>query len=968
MSRPAVFGLPPGVDFARLFLKGLEERLGQDDPLLWARTEILVNTERARRRLLTLIEDGPVRLVPRIRVLSELGQGGIASDAPLKRRLELEQLVRELIHAEPDIAGRTAAFDLADSLALVLGEMQEMGLAWAALDRVSVDDLSGHWQRSLRFLGLIRAFLEATERGDAEAERRAAMLAMAAELTAAPPDYPVIIAGSTGSRGATPDLMAAVAGLPAGSVVLPGLDRDLPSTIWSMLARPGASPDHPQWGFARLGGLLGFDPAETPLWTAPEEMGCRSRLISLAMRPAPVTDQWLSEGPALTPELTAASDGIAWIEAPGAGEEARAIALLFRQALEEGTRAALVTPDRNLARRVAAEMDRWGVVPDDSAGRPLALTPPGIFLRLIQELRGSETEAATLAALLKHPLTVSTEEGRGPHLRLARAFELDVLRRGGGRPTPAIIATWAEDKGEGAGPWAAWLTGVLQTEPPADVAIAEHLKAHIALAERVAAGPVATGSGGLWEEEAGVAAAALIADLQSAVPAGGVMDAAEYRAAFASILNTSNVPRDAFEPHPDIAIWGPLEARIQSADLMILGGLNEGIWPKQPDPDPWFNRQIREALGLPVAERQIGLAAHDFQQAVCSPKVVITRSLRDAEAPTVASRWLLRLENLLEGLGVPGQQALASMRERGAAILTRGQALEVPGRTVPAAPRPAPVPPVAARPARLPVTRITTLIRDPYAVYARDVLHLRPLDPIGREPDVRERGTAYHAAMEHFVRLCWDRLPEDGDALFLRALDESLTGSVPWPAIRELWRARLAGNAQAFLVDEAARRQRGAPVALEVKGRLPLNLAAPFVLEARADRIDRAPDGSLLIYDYKGTLPTLKQIQHFDPQLQLEALIAEAGGFQGVPAGSVLRLELIGLGATGGSRLVPDTEAEIRKAERGLLELIAAYQSSDTPFPARTRPARIAYAGDYDHLSRYGEWTDGAPYVAENVG
>ncbi|WP_161862548.1 double-strand break repair protein AddB [Algicella marina] len=972
---PRVFALPPGADFSVALLQGLEARMQGQSAISWARTEIYLNTQRASRRLETLLQHGPVRLQPKITTLDRIGQD-LPAYPPLRRRLELAKPVRKLLEVADNAGARIQAFDLAESLMTLSGEMQERGIAWESLSGVSSEHLSHHWQRSLKFLELIRELLESGE--DSAGRRRAGLLAQAARWTAAPPEHPVIIAGSTGSRGAVPEFMAAAAALPNGAVILPVLDPYLPLTVWQHLQASIRAIDHPQWGLARLTAELGISPGDIPDWV-PAQAPCeaRNRLASLALRPAPVTDQWVTEGPALTPALAEATAGLALVEAPSLRAEAEAIALLFRRSLSEGVPVALVTPDRTLARRVTAEMDRWGLAPDDSAGRPLSLTPPGVFLRRCLRLTGWDTPAATLLGLLKHPLTASGPEVRGPHMRKTRALELERLRRTDRPFTAEAVAAWAADKGADWAEWADWLAAVLAQSPATgDHPPAERLEAHLAMAETLAAGPGQSGSGELWEKEAGEAASRACDALREAAPYGDPLDLAEYRTLLTSVLAAEDVPDAPFEPHPGIAIWGTLEARTQSAPRVVLGGLNEGIWPRLPKPDPWLNRDLRARIGLPPAERQIGLSAHDFQQGFGAAEVYLTRATRDAEAETVASRWLLRLDNLLSGLGKQGEAALDHMRGRGQALLTEAAALNARPQAAPA-PRPAPVPPLAVRPDRLAATRIEKLIRDPYAIYARYILGLRPLDPLGREPDARERGNAAHLVFERFIAATKAGLPSDAADLFRATVTETLEECVPWPATRALWQARLTSLTDWFLETEAERRARATPALFEAKGSTPVSgPPAPFTLEARADRIDIGAEG-VAIYDYKGSIPSGGQMLAFQQQLQLEAIIAAAGGFDNLPAARAIHLEMIGL--SGGGRLAQlppkakkgetqRTLAEtIEMAHRDLVRLITAYQTEGTAYPARLRPDSLSYEGDYDHLSRLGEWTDGEDYTPEPV-
>ncbi len=966
---PRLFGLPPGADFPARLAAGLRARLADQPPEALARVEVFVNTARMRRRLRGLLaESGPV-LMPRIRLVTELSDdpatGLPPAASPLRRRLELAQLVLRLLDAEPDLAPRSAAFALADSLAALMDEMQGEGVSPEVLHRLEVGDLSAHWERSRRFLAIAERYLAAAP-PDAEARQRATVDRLAGKWASAPPDHPVIVAGSTGSRGATALFMAAVARLPQGAVVLPGFDFDLPGHVWERLEGDERHPpaeDHPQYRFARLAAMLDVKPSAVRPWDdeaspAPE----RNRLVSLALRPAPATDQWLEEGPALGP-LDRATAAMTLIEAPSPRAEAVALALRLREAVELGRTAALITPDRMLTRRVAAMLDRWGIEPDDSAGRPLALSPPGRFLLQVAALFGRPASSEALIALLKHPLA-HTGADRGNHLRHTRDLELHLRRYGPPAPRRPDILDWAAKRDDRTA-WAAWLADRIDgTDDPGDLPLTDHVARHLALAEALAQG-AGDGESELWKENAGEEARRAMDELEREAPFGGTLSPADYLTLLRTLFQGREV-RDPVRPHPDVMIWGTLEARVQGADLVLLGGLNDGTWPQLPSPDPWMNRRMRLDAGLLLPERRVGLAAHDFQQAVAAPEVVLSRAIRDAEAQTVPSRWLNRLTTLLEGVA---PDALAAMRARGAAQLALAEALDDPGPQVNRATRPAPRPPVEARPKGLSVTEIQTLIRDPYAIYARHVLGLRPLEPLHRGPDARLRGSALHRVVEEFVRDLWPRGGNRAAAL-AELVDRVLAEEAPWPATRAAWAARLLRVAPWFLAGEAARQGKDRPLAFEVKG-----TAEPlpgFALTGKADRIDAGPDGRAVIYDYKtGSLPSPKEQKSFDKQLPLLAALAERGAFGDLGPLEVARVAYIGLGSSPEVREIALEPGESDAAWAGLARLIAAYGRATQGYLSRRAPKHEqgeSARGDYDHLARWGEWETSDPPRPEDVG
>ena len=359
--------------------------------------------------------------------------------------------------------------------------------------------------------------------------------------------------------------------------------------------------------------------------------------------------------------------------------------------------------------------------------------------------------AEALLSLLKHPLC-HTGTDRNLHLLATRDLELELRRNGPPFPTAASVQAWA-NRTKRHGDWVGWLAGLI--DGPDTVGprpLAEHLSSHLTLATGFAAGPGQTGSGGLWLETAGREAKRVCDLIAQHADAGGTLSPRDYAALFNSVLNGAEV-RSPDIAHPQVLIWGTLEARVQGADLIILGGMNDGTWPETPRPDPWLNRMMRQKAGLLLPERRIGLSAHDYTQAMAGREVWVTRSARSDDAETVASRWVNRLTNLLEGLpDQNGPAALAAMTARGEAWLAKAVLLSAPDSRVPAMLRPSPRPPVSARPKRLSVTRIKTLIRDPYAIYAEFVLRLRQLDPLTPSADAPMRGIILHAVMEQFSR------------------------------------------------------------------------------------------------------------------------------------------------------------------------------------------------------------------------
>ncbi len=975
-DRPRVFGLPPGAEFPRVLIDGLLRRIGSHEPESLGRVQIFVNTRRMQRRIRALFDAGPPRLLPRIRLVTDLATEVAVPHlpppvSPLRRRLELSQLVSKLLESEPDLAPRNALFDLSDSLADLMDEMRGEGIAPDALRALDVSDVSGHWQRSLKFVALVDRFFgsESDEPPDPEARQRMVIEHLVDKWQTRPPSHPVIVAGSTGSRGATALFMRAVACLPQGAVVLPGVDFDLPDTVWNKLDTALNAEDHPQYRFARLMSDLGGHPRDIQPWhpDAAPPNSARNRLLSLALRPAPVTDQWLSDGRRLT-DIGEATDDMALIEAESSRSEANAIALALREAAETGMTAALITPDQILTRQVTAALDRWRVEPDDSAGKPLPLSPPGRFLRHVADRFGQVWSVEALLTLLKHPLANSSVENRGAHLLNTRELELDLRRHGPPFPERADVLRWAAKDDADRLAWAQWVGAVMEeTEAVGTRQLSEHLRHHIRLAETLAAGPGQEGTGALWDKAAGIEAQRRVEELRRESAFGGVVSPFDYASLFNSVLKKGEV-REPTQAHPGVMIWGTLEARVQGADLVILGGLNEGVWPEAPGTDPWLNRVLRDRAGLLLPERRIGLAAHDFQQAAAAPKVILSRSIRDAEAQTVPSRWLNRLCNLLGGLPQDGPAALDAMRARGKLWLDLADALDAPDTKVTPALRPSPQPPVKDRPKEISITEVQTLIRDPYAIYARRILGLNALDPLRRQPDPPLRGTLIHRIMERFVGDGPVTDPIADKMRLIATADAVFAAEAPWPAAQRLWRARLLRVVDWFIETEIARQVAGVPGAQEVKARMTLpNL--DHVLYGKIDRVDRLPDGSVAIYDYKSGAPPAPLVQdHFDKQLMLSALLVERGTLEGFSAAKVAEVGYIGFGGTGKIDTKHVDTASIEDTLAGLEQLIGAYRNVKRGYTSRRAVETQGFASDFDHLARLGEWDESDPPNGAPVG
>lgn len=969
-GKPRLFGLPPGADFATELVLGLKERMAGQPPEAMARVELFLNTRRMLRRVEAVFDSLGAGFLPRIRLITDLADPLDRAHLPrpilaLRRQLELSELVRKLVEAEPGIAPRSAVFDLAQSLGALLDEMQAEGVTPDDIAALDVTDQSGHWDRTQRFLQIVTHYFDPdSDMPDAAAVNRMALRLKLAHWASAPPQHPIIIAGSTGSRGSAFQLMTAAARLPNGAVILPGFDGDMTDATWNLLRNDVRNTeamqgeDHPQFRFARLLEALDLKNTDVATWTdTPAPCPARNALVSLAMRPAPVTDQWLLEGPKL-PSLLDAVQSLTLLEAASPRDEARAIAMRLRQAAEDGTTAALITPDRMLTRRVTALLDRWGILPDDSAGTPAQLTAPGRLLRHIAQLRVNGPTADALLTILKHPLCHSGAD-RGQHRLWTSELELFIRRKG--IPYPDLPQLMAWKGADDAQDWLAWIDRcLLQPTCTGFHQIDDHVAQHIAQAEAICAGSSSDDASELWNRKAGETCRKAFDTLIENAGFGGAVTARDYADLVDNLLRGEEV-RDRDAPHPHILIWGTIEARVMGADLVILGGLNEQSWPDAPPADPWLNRRMRQQAGLLLPERRIGLSAHDFQQAIGAKDVWLSRAVRSEDAETVPSRWLNRLTNLLRGLPeTGGQAALEAMRDRGNAWLRLGRVLEKP-IPAPQAERPSPIPPVSARPNELSVTNIEKLIRDPYAIYASKILRLQQLHPIQHAPNPMHRGTVIHKVFEIFVSNTAqhnDLLSEDTLSEIARKI---LDAEVPWPTDRIQWRVRIEKIARWFIENERARQASARPALFEAQGAIDI-ASPPFRITAKADRIDLNDRAEAFVYDYKtGTAPSKDRQLFFDVQLLVIAAMVLEGGFEQFSPRFVADARYISLAGDGNEVPAPMNDCPPDKTIDMLHTLIEAYRDPDAGYTARNRMHKDTFGSDYDQLSRFGEWTAADP-------
>jgi ATP-dependent helicase/nuclease subunit B len=963
LRRRAVFTIPTNRSFADSLVAGLISRYGRD-PLTLASGRLLLPNNRAVRSITDAFvrASGSGLVLPRLipigdpeleeRIGGALDPAGLENPVPpavdpLERLLTLTDLVRA--GGESAVEAMRMASDLGRTLdALSIEEVPPERLRAVAQES---DDLARHWQVSLdRLQAILTQWpqrLEELGRVDLAQRRNLLLHRLARRWATIPAPGFTIAAGITTAAPAVAKVLARVAAMPGGMVVLPGLalKSTMPDEEWEALGpdeNGRGEETHPQYHLKLLLDRMGVAREEVRLWprvgfaASPPQ---RARAAANAFVSAQFSDKWSGLKPA-----ERRLSGVRTAILPDSAAEAQAIALAIREALETpGRTAALVTPDRTLARRVSALLARWGIEADDSAGKPLSELPPGTLLLGIASAIAEELAPVPLLALLKHPLVGGADEVRLKWLDDVRLLDM-ALR--GPRPASGLAGLERhfrekEEDRKCRGCLAAWRRIGPALEPLAEASAGTHSLAEFAA--KLTRATEALAGDKCWRGQDGRVAAELIAELQASEQAQRIaIDVEEAVPVLATLLDSRSV-RPAYGGHPRVFIWGLLEARLQQADLMILGGLNEGVWPAYAAPDPWLAPKIRADLGLPGLEFRIGLSAHDFASALGAADVLITRAKREGRSPTVASRFWLRLDAITGGL--PRDTRL----ERINAVL------DDPGKAEPVE-QPKPVPPPEQRPTKISVTAVDRLKADPFAFYAQAILKLRAIDPVDSDHTAAWKGSAVHQVFEHWLvedECEPDKLRPRAEALLA---DETIH-----PMLRALWAPRLL-EAIDWMADlERDNRSNGRrPLRAEAKGETVL---AGITVEGRADRIDRLASGGTAIVDYKsGKPPTRKAIDAgYALQLGLLGLIGRAGGFDGADGEpeqfeywSLIRdRDRFGKCIRADKDMSP--EEFLDRAFRSFAEAARKWLTGTEPFTAKLNPAYSPY-GDYDQLMRLEEW------------
>ena len=1013
MSKYNIFSIDTDLPFADTFATGLWIRLNKD-PITLRQSMIFVPHRRAAR----VVEDALVRvmgetavILPQILAIGdadadEIDQMDLAqiddrkmdSDIivpaipSLRRQILLTQLIRTYLKAnisDKKIGGSEGASlyqasRLAEDLSKLLDRMQTENIPFKDLEQLVPDIYAEHWQKTLIFLKIITEawprILNEEGATDPASYRNEKLRRMQIYFKQQQPERHIIIAGSTGSIPATANLMETVAALPKGAVVLPGLDRGLEDNSWEAIIN---DVTHPQHVLSKLLSKLSIVPGDVSDWSplvkgqtcVRKEKG-RMRFLSEVMRPAITTEKWhdLEKTFITKSDL----DGIAVLECQDFQSEASTIALILRETLEtNGKTASLITADRSLARRVKSELKRWDINIDDSAGIPITETPFLVFWRLIGKMVEDGLAPVSFLAAMKHPLARGGISA-GAFKRNTRLLEQLILR--GPRPgigidglIQALKMSMGEDR-ENIGAlvvtakekkdvhdWIIDLSAPIRELEKLircpSVKVQDIFEKHNQLFEKLVSDGSENSSWDAYSADYREQIASIFSNIFEMCHDFPKISGQEYLPFLESLLSSATY-RAPFGVHPRLSILGPLEGRLMHFDRVILAGLNEGSWPPEPQADPWMSRPMRSDIGLPLPEIRIGQSAHDFVQLCGAKEVFLTRSKRINGTPTVVSRWLLRMSSLIESLDYGGV-----LDEANANWISWQNSLDTPNCTRRLSP-PTPRPVLAQRPRSFSVTQIGAWLRNPYHIYARQILKLVPLGVLDSEPIAVDRGSFIHKALETFVK---DGIPSDLNEAKNKLIQHGRSAfgeTLDHPAVWAFWWPRFLKIANWFVEQESKNSSEIINKKAEVRGHITLTFPSGAVkLKAIADRIDQGIEQPYIIIDYKtGNIPPRRElISGLSPQLPLEGLILREGGF--LETSAQIRTQLKYIQLTGGDPpgkeviLEEDTDVLISMAEEGLRKLIEAFDNDGTPYLAYPDPNNKMAYDDYEHLSRVKEWS-----------
>ena len=833
------------------------------------------------------------------------------------------------------------AVSLAKELANLIDTACNQGLSFDKLYDLVPDKYAAHWQETLKLLKIITEYwphiLEERQAIDVCDFRKNLLYKQADIWQQEQTDRVIIAAGITACFPAIVNLLKVIANLPNGEIYFAGLDIKADDTYWNAV-----DESHPQFELKELLEHLLISREQIGNFCLPQNEA-REKFISEIMRPASVSDDWQKLHD--YQELIASLEGISLLESKTQRDEALAIALKMREILNTPEKtAALITYDRNLARRVASELERFEIKIDDSAGLPLNLSPIGIFLRLMAEAAQNIDSDINFISLMKNPFMLF-HSSAADFRKKVYDFEYE-LRKKNTVPNENLSSFFQVIKNK--------LIDFAELLELPQVSFEEIIKKHIELAEDFATSDETAGKKFLWRGDAGKCAAKFITKMLESAQFLGLINGKDYLQLFSELMSFESV-RASYGTHPRLSILGPIEARLCHFDYVILGEINEGIWPKPEQADMWMSRPMKKDFGFSLPEKSIGILGADLCGFLTADNVILTRAERIDGAPMKKSRWLLRIETVLRAMG-------SNIKAFKSAKLSQLAAkLDMPERSLTITP-PAPCPPLSARPKKLSASAVDLLMADPYSVFAKYILELYPLDDLDIPMDQRDYGTLIHGIVETFNNAYPQQLPENALDMLINIGKKCFDESNIEQALRAFWWPKFVKTAMAYIALE--NRFDTEKIYNEIEGCISYNLSgSDITFTAKADRIDNLRTDGINIIDYKtGKIPTKKQVMSGHAlQLLLEGLIAKKGNFPNLSGKNINQLVYWHLGDKVSPKNIliinPKEDNVLEKCEEYILKLISTFNFENTPYYSRPIPKYLPKNRDYEHLARVKEWS-----------
>ncbi len=984
-----VFNISPRYPFLDVLARYVIET-AKEQNLNIANDLILLPTRRACRHLkeiFLLLSENKATLIPTILPLGDIDENGFAfldydtinldENLPkpittIERNLILSKLVKQKMSDISEEQAYSLAVDLAHLMDTV--EMEE--LSFDNLKNIVPDKYSKHWQETLEFLKIITEnypLILKEQNLLNPVDYKVKLIKQQINLWKSfPPKGRIFAAGSTGSLVPISYMLKYIASIDNGYLILPGLDKNISDSDFDFLTSdyPNSNQNHPQYGLLKLIKGLNLKINEVPnlpLYKKDYDVVDvdREKLSSCIMISSDMNSNWqnLSFKENVLENVTE-------IELQNEADEVFAISSLLRKSIEENKKALLITPDRKIAKSVASKLKSWNIIVDDSAGIPASDTITGNYIILILKMIYDNFSPYSLLAVLKHKYT-HLGYNKNELNNIINSLENNVLCGKFGIDNLDRMLSYEQcpiDVEILLNKIKALCSEYISLMSDIDkYSIYDLFIKHLKLVENFVSGPNIDFNEILWSSDIHIE---LSKELKSFIAALkeiknkeysisiDEMTASAYFIFISNYLLSLNL-RITNGIHPNIAIMNSIEARLIDADLYIMAGLNEDTFPAVISDDPWMNRPMKAEFKLPLPERKIGLSSHDFVEFFCKKNVVMTHSQKVKGVNTITSRWLTKLSAIVEIAKIKWDNSLSQE----VLYWIKNFETKVIGNRCK---QPSPCPPIEARPKELSATWIEKWYRDPYIIFANKILGLEKIKDINPTIGGAEFGDIIHNAVQKFKECNFSTEEE----LLNLMVKESL--SIMSINQNDFWLQRFKSIAKSFIQFEKKYKNDVKLSILENEGKY--KISDNFTIKAKADRIDVLNNNTCAVYDYKtGTIPYKKSVlTGYSPQLLIEALIIENGGYVSIGSKKVSKIAYLALkNKESDNKEIIFSEYDdkplsemIADTNNNLKDMINKFYNKENPasYISHPNPNKVGDLikkySEYEHLARIKEWNE----------